>query len=32
VFRLGPQKQWWKGDAINPYPALRNASMAIATR
>ena len=32
VFRLGPQKQWWKGDAINPYPALRNASMAVAAR
>jgi murein DD-endopeptidase MepM/ murein hydrolase activator NlpD len=30
VFRLGPRKQWWKGDAINPYPALRNASTAIA--
>jgi murein DD-endopeptidase MepM/ murein hydrolase activator NlpD len=25
VFRLGPQKQWWKGEAVNPYPALRNA-------
>lgn len=23
VFRLGPQRQWWKGEAINPYPALR---------
>lgn len=31
VFRLGPLKQWWKGDAINPYPALRNASTAVAT-
>ena len=24
VFRLGPQKLWWKGDPVNPYPALRN--------
>ncbi len=23
VFRLGPEKQWWKGTAVNPYPALR---------
>jgi murein DD-endopeptidase MepM/ murein hydrolase activator NlpD len=23
VFRLGPERQWWKGEAINPYPALR---------
>jgi murein DD-endopeptidase MepM/ murein hydrolase activator NlpD len=22
VFRLGPERQWWKGDAVNPYPAL----------
>ena len=22
VFALGPEKQWWKGDAINPYPLL----------
>lgn len=22
VFMLGPEKQWWKGDAINPYPLL----------
>jgi murein DD-endopeptidase MepM/ murein hydrolase activator NlpD len=26
VFRLGPEKQWWKGEAVNPYPALRNAT------
>jgi murein DD-endopeptidase MepM/ murein hydrolase activator NlpD len=32
VFRLGPLRQWWKGDPINPYPALRNASMAVAAR
>ena len=23
VFRLGPERQWWKGQAVNPYPALR---------
>ena len=22
VFRLTPEKLWWKGDAVNPYPAL----------
>jgi peptidoglycan LD-endopeptidase LytH len=22
VFRLGPQRQWWKGDPVNPYPVL----------
>ena len=22
VFELGPEKDWWKGKAINPYPAL----------
>ena len=25
VFVLGPQQQWWKGDPVNPYAALRNA-------
>jgi murein DD-endopeptidase MepM/ murein hydrolase activator NlpD len=25
VFRLGPQKQWWKGEPVNPYPVLRQA-------
>ncbi|MEJ8852954.1 M23 family metallopeptidase [Variovorax robiniae] len=25
VFLLGPAKQWWKGEAINPYEALRQA-------
>lgn len=25
VFRLGPERQWWKGDPVNPYPALRAA-------
>ncbi len=23
IFRLGPDKAWWKGTAINPYPVLR---------
>jgi murein DD-endopeptidase MepM/ murein hydrolase activator NlpD len=22
IFRLGPERQWWKGEAINPYLAL----------
>jgi murein DD-endopeptidase MepM/ murein hydrolase activator NlpD len=22
IFRLGPEKQWWKGAAVNPYPFL----------
>lgn len=22
IFELGPQKQWWKGAPIDPYPAL----------
>ena len=22
IFLLGPEKQWWKGTAINPYPLL----------
>ena len=23
IFELGPERRWWKGDAINPYPLLR---------
>ena len=23
VFRLGPERRWWKGEAINPFGALR---------
>lgn len=23
VFLLGPERQWWKGEPVNPYPALR---------
>jgi len=22
IFQLGPERQWWKGTAVNPYPAL----------
>jgi len=22
IFRLGPERQWWKGAAVNPYPYL----------
>lgn len=22
IFELGPEKQWWKGTAVNPYPSL----------
>ena len=22
IFRLGPDKQWWRGEPINPYPVL----------
>jgi murein DD-endopeptidase MepM/ murein hydrolase activator NlpD len=22
IFRLGPDKSWWKGEAVNPYPVL----------
>lgn len=25
VFRLGPEKKWWQGEAVNPYPLLRKA-------
>jgi len=25
IFRLGPERQWWRGTAINPYPVLRDA-------
>ena len=25
IFLLGPEKQWWKGEAINPYPQLGGA-------
>jgi murein DD-endopeptidase MepM/ murein hydrolase activator NlpD len=22
IFRLGPEKRWWQGTAVNPYPVL----------
>lgn len=28
VFVLGPQKRWWEGEPVNPYPALRGAERA----
>ena len=28
IFRLGPKRQWWKGEPVNPYPALRRAQQA----
>jgi len=24
IFRLGPERHWWEGEAINPYPALHD--------
>lgn len=34
VFRLGPERRWWEGDPVNPYPAFRRAAPAeqLATR
>jgi murein DD-endopeptidase MepM/ murein hydrolase activator NlpD len=26
IFRLGPERQWWKGTAVNPYPFLTKES------
>ncbi|MCG2595081.1 M23 family metallopeptidase [Ramlibacter sp. XY19] len=28
VFKLGPDKKWWQGEPVNPYPALRRAAPA----
>lgn len=25
IYRLGPEREWWRGEAINPYPALLRA-------
>lgn len=25
IYRLGPDRKWWRGEAINPYPALLRA-------
>lgn len=27
IHRLGPEKQWWKGEALNPYPVLTGAAV-----
>lgn len=27
VFRLGPEKQWWKGTPVNPFEALRRVAV-----
>lgn len=32
VFRLGPEQLWWKGEPLNPYPALRTAGAATVAR
>ncbi|HEY6609958.1 MAG TPA: M23 family metallopeptidase [Pseudomonas sp.] len=26
IFRLGPDREWWKGEAVNPYPFLDDAN------
>jgi len=23
IFALGPERRWWQGEAIDPYPLLR---------
>ena len=28
IFRLGPERQWWKGDPINPYSVFNSPSAA----
>ena len=30
IFRLGPEKHWWKGEAVNPFTALRDGETAAA--
>lgn len=25
IYRLGPDRRWWEGEPLNPFPALRNA-------
>ncbi|VXB20422.1 Endopeptidase [Luteimonas sp. 9C] len=32
IFRLTPERQWWTGTPVNPYPLLRNAAEAPAAR
>jgi peptidoglycan LD-endopeptidase LytH len=31
VFRLGPERQWWKGTPLNPYAALKAAALTNST-
>ena len=31
IFRLGPEKHWWKGEAVNPFTALRDGETATAS-
>jgi hypothetical protein len=28
IFVLGPEKRWWQGTAIDPYPLLKGAAAA----
>lgn len=30
IFRLGPERHWWKGEAVNPFTALREGETAVA--
>jgi len=32
IFRLGPEKHWWQGDAVNPYPVLNETDPVIGGR
>lgn len=32
VFELGPERQWWKGTPVNPYPLLGGVAQAAAPR
>ncbi|MNG40977.1 hypothetical protein D3C84_1298560 [compost metagenome] len=25
IFRLGPEKKWWQGEAVNPFPFIDDA-------
>jgi len=29
IFKLGPDKNWWKGEAIDPYPILMRADQSV---
>ncbi len=30
IFRLGPERLWWQGEAVNPFTALRDGDIALA--